>query len=417
MKRVLMHIAAAAAVILSAAAPVQVGAQPRNPHIYTNPTGGEFPVMAWYSLLGEQVTAERYRELADAGFNLSFSHFARADDVAAALKAARGTGVKILITCAELADDPEATVRRFRRDKANAGYFLRDEPICDAFPELVAWAARIRSADDGRMLYLNLLPNYVSPRDLHSETYADYVRRFIDEVGLGMVSFDNYPVLADRVRPEFWANLEVVAAESRRAGIPFWAFALSTAHDPYPVATRASLRLQIFGNLAYGAQGIQYFTYTTPGTETWNFHNAPIDERGRRTEVYDLVRELNREVHALTRVFLGAEVISTGHTGAAIPDGTHRLGRLPRWVSRVDSDGDGLLVSHLRNGGYEYLMIVNRDLYHPQRVTVAVDDDAERVLPDGSACAASAYSTELNVGEGDMLLFRRRTDQAARRRR
>lgn len=384
----------------------QTRAQRHIPHVYTNPTGREFPILAWYSLLGEQVTPERYREMAEAGFNISFSHFYGADEVAAALKAARGTGVKILVTCNELATDPEATVRRFRRERMNAGYFLRDEPICDAFPELAAWADRIRSADDGHMLYLNLLPNYVSPRDLHSDSYAGYVRRFIDEVGLGLVSYDHYPVTFDGVRAPFWANLEDVSAEARRAGVPFWAFALSTAHDPYPVATRASLRLQIFSNLAYGAQGIQYFTYTTPGTQTWNFHNAPIDGDGRRTEVYDLVRELNGEVQALAWVFLGAEVVSVGHTGDAIPEGTRRLEELPAPFGRVEADGVGVLVSHLRNGGDDFLMIVNRDLDRPQRVHIEAGDRVERVTEDGAAVAASVYSPDLCVEAGDMLLFR-----------
>lgn len=398
-------LAIMAAAMLSGTPPT-AAAQTRAPHVYTNPTGDRFPILAWYSLLGEQVTAERYREMAGAGFNISFSHFHSADDVAAALKAARGTGVKILITCNELFTDPEATVRRFRRDRMNAGYFLRDEPVCDAFPELAAWAGRIRSADDSRMLYLNLLPNYVNPRDLHADTYADYVRRFIGEVGLGLVSFDNYPVTADGVRAQFWANLEDVAAESRRAGVPFWAFALSTAHDPYPVATRASLRIQIFSNLAYGAQGIQYFTYTTPGTQTWNFHNAPIDDAGRRTEVYDLVRGLNREVQALAWVFLGAEVVSVGHTGDEIPVGTRPLESLPEPFGSVTADGTGVLVSHLRNGGNDFLMIVNRDLYRSQRVHVEAAEGVDRIMGDGTAVKAGTYSPDLNVEAGGMLLFR-----------
>lgn len=377
----------------------------RQPHRYTNPTGKEFPIMAWYSLLGEQVTAEHYREMAEAGFNISFSHFSTADEVAAAFDACRGTGVKILVTCAEMASDPEATVRRFRGERDNAGYFLRDEPICDAFPELAEWARRIRSADDSRMLYLNLLPNYVSPRDLHAESYAGYVRRFIEEVGLGLVSFDHYPVTFDGLRPQFYANLEDVASESRRAGVPFWAFALSTAHDPYPAATRASLRLQIFSNLAYGAQGIQYFTYTSPGTETWNFHNAPIDHSDRRTEVYDLVRDLNREVQALGGVFLGAETVWVRHTGKRIPAGTTPLGELPQQIRRVEADGQGVVVSLLRNGTMRYLMIVNRDLKNSQRVTVEASHDVMRLLPDGSSIPASRYAPTLAVEAGDMLLF------------
>lgn len=375
------------------------------PHRYVNPTGDRFPILAWYSLLGEQVTPEHYREMADAGFNISFSHFTSAEEVERAFDACRGTGVKILVTCAEMASDPEGTVRRFRREKDNAGYFLRDEPICDAFPELAAWARRIRSADDSHMLYLNLLPNYVSPRDLHAESYAHYVRRFIDEVGLGMVSFDNYPVTFDGLRPQFYANLEDVAAEARRAGIPFWAFALATAHDPYPAATRASLRLQIFSNLAYGAQGIQYFTYTSPGTETWNFHNAPIDHSDRRTEVYDLIRELNAEVQALSGVFLGSRVTSVGHTGDAIPEGTRPLASLPPQIRSVEADGQGVVVSLLEKDGERYLMIVNRDLHNTQRVKVETARGVQRILGDGSRVDASRYAPTLAVEPGDMLLF------------
>lgn len=404
-----------AAVVLAATLPAAARNTEKNPskqktdltqpHRYVNPTGDAFPVMAWYSLLGDQVTPDRYREMAAAGINLSFSHFSTADEVAAAFDACRGTGVKLLIMCGEMASDPEATVRRFRREKDNAGYFLRDEPICDAFGELAAWARRIRSEDDSRMLYLNLLPNYVSPRDLHADSYADYVRRFIDEVGLGLVSFDHYPVTFDGLRPEFYANLEDIAAESRRAGVPFWAFALATAHDPYPAATRASLRLQVFSNLAYGAQGIQYFTYTSPGTEVWNFHNAPIDHEGLRTEVYDLLREINGCIHALEDVFLGARTLWVGHTGSTIPKGTRPLGQLPPQIRRVEADGQGVLVSLLQNGGKRYLMIVNRDLGREQRVTVETADGVRRVLPDGSRIDASRYAQTLAVEAGDMLLF------------
>ena len=413
----LLSLAAAAMLAAAVAEPAGATAQGRRteragkeaalgqPHRYVNPTGDRFPIMAWYSLLGGQVTPEHYREMADAGFNISFSHFTSADEVERAFDACRGTGVKILVTCAEMASDPEGTVRRFRRERDNAGYFLRDEPICDAFPELAAWARRIRSADDSRMLYLNLLPNYVSPRDLHAESYAHYVRRFIDEVGLGMVSFDHYPVTFDGLRPEFYANLEDVAAEARRAGVPFWAFALATAHDPYPAATRASLRLQIFSNLAYGAQGIQYFTYTSPGTETWNFHNAPIDHSDRRTEVYDLIRELNAEVQALSGVFLGARVVSVGHTGEAIPRGTRPLASLPPQIRGVEADGQGVVVSLLEKGGERYLMIVNRDLHNTQRVRVETADGVQRILGDGSRVDASRYAPTLALEAGDMLLF------------
>lgn len=410
MKRFILGAVAFAALALGACQPQnkELGTTDlATPHIYTNPTGDEFPILAWFSLLGDEVSKERYEEMAEAGFNISFSHFGSAEQVEQALEASQGTGVKILITCAEMYDDTENTVKRFRHHPQTVGYFLRDEPTGADFPDLAKMAEDIRRADDTKLLYLNLFPIYVPAEHLHAESYADHVAQFIREVKLGMVSFDNYPVTWDGVRAEFYANLEDVAAEAKKAGIPFWAFSLSTAHDPYPVANRAAMRMQIFSNLAYGAQGIQYFTYTSPGTETWNFHNAPIDANSQRTEVWDRVAEINHEVQALSKVFLGAEVVAVRHTGETIPVRTTALaeGDLPKQISKVEADGVGVLVSHLKNGEKHYLMVVNRDIYKPQRVTVEAAAGVKRIMPDGRAVAANRYSPSLYVEPGDMLLF------------
>ena len=416
MKRFILGAAAFAALALGACQPQnkELGTTDlATPHIYTNPTGDEFPILAWFSLRPEEhlkenpLTKERYEEMAEAGFNISFSHFASAEDVEQALEASQGTGVKILVTCAEMYDDTENTVRRFRHHPQTVGYFLRDEPVCADFPNLATLAENIRKADDTKLLYLNLFPNYVDRAHLGTLDYATYVRRFINEVKLGFVSFDNYPVTTEGVRDLFYSNLADIADEAKKAGVPFWAFSLSTAHDPYPVANRAAMRLQIFANLAYGAQGIQYFTYTTPMGTIWNFHNAPIDENDQRTEVFDRIAEINHQVQALSKVFLGAEMIKVSHTGENIPTFTQRLTSedLPKQITKVEADGVGVLVSHLKNGEKHYLMVVNRDIYNPQRVTVEAAAGVKRIMPDGRAVAANRYSPSLYVEPGDMLLF------------
>ena len=53
-----------------------VKASPCAAFTYSNPTGDEFPILAWFSILpDEEQTPERYRELAEAGFNITFPHF------------------------------------------------------------------------------------------------------------------------------------------------------------------------------------------------------------------------------------------------------------------------------------------------------------------------------------------------------
>ncbi len=89
------------------------------------------------------------------------------------------------------------------------------------------------------------------------------MQEYIKQIPVQFVSFDYYPVMKDHLSKSWYQNLEQIAAESKKAGLPFWAFALTTNYDNDHVTpqTIAAMRLQVYSNLAYGAQGIQYFTY------------------------------------------------------------------------------------------------------------------------------------------------------------
>lgn len=286
------------------------------------------PILAWSGPPANETNAERYRELADAGFTHNYSGFANADAMEKALDVARAVGIKQFISIPELQTNPEKIAERFKGHPALAGYYLRDEPNAADFPALAAWTKRIQSIDAAHPCYINLFPNYANSGQLGSATYQEHLDRFIKEVPVPWLSFDHYPVVGKSVRGEWYENLELVSAAAKSARKPFWAFALAVAHDPYPIAEIEHLRLQVFSNLAYGAQGIQYFTYWTSESPHWNFHQAPIDTKGKRTVVYDRVKQVNAEIRALSQAFLSAEVLRVGHTGD-LPRGTRAYEPVP----------------------------------------------------------------------------------------
>jgi hypothetical protein len=373
-----------------------------------------FPVLAWAGVPENQTTPERYRELADCGFNVNFSGYSSADANARAMDVGNAIGVKVMVSCPELRADPEATVKRFKDHPAHGGYYLRDEPGAGDFAELAKWAERIRAADGEsdakRPCYVNLFPNYATVGkggQLGTDTYPEYVDRFISEVRLPMVSFDHYPVVAagkgpPSVRGEWYENLEIVCSAARKAGKPVWAFALSVPHGPYPAPTVAHLRLQVFSNLAYGAQVIQYFTYWTPASDTWNFHDGPIRPDGTRAPVYDHVKQVNREVQALRGVFLGATVESVGHTGEQLPRGT-RAYQAAAPVRKVTTKGQGAVVSLLSNGGRRFLVVVNRDVNERMPLAVALEEGTvvDRVDQNGTLLTVTGRLHLASVGPGD----------------
>lgn len=367
----------------------------------------EIPIMAWYSIPAADATPERYRELADCGFTINFSHLKTLDQLKQSLDCAEQAGVKVMATCRELESNPDSVVELIKGHPALYGYFLRDEPVTADFPKLAAWAEKIRAVDDSHPMYLNLFPNYVNPAALGC-SYREYVHRFIEEVKLPLVSFDYYPVTTDGLRQSWYENLQVVADESAAAGLPFWAFALSTAHGPYPVPTMAGLRLQMYTNLAYGASVLQYFTYWNPGTDTWDFHEAPINQNKEQSEAYGLVKAMNEEIQARAGVFVGSKVVFLAHTGETVPPECRQLGdELPSHVSSLSTTGpEGAVVSLLENGKWNYLVVVSRTMDSPVALEVGFDEKASLVGRDGSINKIETGRTSFEIAEGDVLIFR-----------
>lgn len=399
------------------------------------------PVLAWCSVPEEFTSVERYRELADAGFTHGLIKVSGVAEAAKQLEVAKATGVKVIVACRELAGDQiEEVVQRFQDHPALGGYYVNDEPSAGDFETVATQVKRTQAVDDRRPCYVNLFPNYASTGkngQLGTATYQEYVDRFVAEVPVPFVSFDNYPIVRKgetiSVRPEWYENLEIITAAARKAGKPVWAFALSCPHGNYPMPTPAHLRVQVYSNLAYGAQVIQYFTYWTLGPrkpsqhatpiatagqrtdteEHWahdpqnfRFHDAPIATDGKRTATYDLVQQMNRELQALRGVFLGAKVLSVGHTGETLPIGT-RPYQPTAPVRQVTTNGQGAVVSHLSNAGRQFLVVVNRDVDEPMPLTVALDGTTpvHRVAKGGSLQRVLNAAVEARIEPGDIFVL------------
>ncbi len=375
-------------------------------------SGKEFPILAWYSIPAGETTLERYMEMKEAGINHSLSFFSNIDQMQKALDVAEKAGVKMLVACLELKKEPEKTVQRFMNHPALAGYHLIDEPKITLFPELSEWAKKIQAVDNKHFCYVNLFPNHADSTQMGTKSYREYVQEYIRQIPVQFVSFDYYPVLKDRLSKSWYENLELIAAESKKAGLPFWAFALTTNYDNDHVTpqTIAAMRLQAYSNLAYGAQGIQYFTYwsatsvNAPSVE--DQRGAPISVNGKRSVVYDRVKQMSREIQNLSGVFLGSKVVSVRHTGLGrIPTGTIRLSSLPKAIKVLDTGGAPAIVSVLQNGENAFLVVINKDFLNSINLTVFGSDSLKKISKDGSIVPASAYESSLELEPGDAAVY------------
>ncbi|MCW1734235.1 beta-galactosidase [Anaerorudis cellulosivorans] len=366
----------------------------------------DFPIIAWLGVPPKYTNIERFREAKDAGITINYSAYPNADSVQKALDIAKQVGMKILIRCPELESNTLSTVKKFKDHPANAGYFIKDEPTLYDLPYLKKIIQTITSIDDQHLWYVNLYPNHAF--NLGMPNYQEYVRQFVEELSLEVISFDFYPILnGNNIRYGWYKNLEIIRDESRDTGKPFWAFALATSHGDYPIPTLEHLRLQVYSNLAYGAKGIQYYTYWTYNSLNFQYYSGPIEKDGSRTLVYNHLKKMNSEINALKHIFLSGEVKNVSHYGSQIPDGVKRLAALPDYVKSLEIRCNTALISEIENDSNRFLMIQNNDLHSPIEVTIKVDSLTKIVLKNGSIIPFSLINQPFKIESGDMVLFMR----------
>jgi hypothetical protein len=238
------------------------------------------------------------------------------------------------------------------------------------------------------------------------------------------LSFDFYPVVDGALHPRWYENLEFFGSKYKTKNRPFWAFALTTSYlaysddSPQPslndfyqlyatykpektfvhdIPTLAELRLQVNSNLAYGAQGIEYWSFRGFG--------SPLDEQGRRTVVFDRVQQVSSEIQQFSGVFNGAKLISVAHTGEKIPNATTKLSKLPEVVQLLETVGEGAIVSVLENDGKTFMVIVNRDFKNAMQLVIYTDETVKKVMKDGTLIPAREFTPSSEIGPGDMAVY------------
>ena len=354
---------------------------------------GEYPpqtlhIVSWGGIPANK--ADTLLTLAkECGFDTHLGLYSKQENALVAMDAAERAGMGIIINFPQLKDSTESAVALIKDHPALVAYHIKDEPVVGDYPWLSELCEKIGSLDPSHPCYINLLPNW----SWGVEEYAESIERFASEFELPFYSFDNYPVVevdgVTQIRPDWYRNLEEFSAMARKHGKPFWAFALAKSHsivEPeiahYPEPTLGHLRLQVFSNLLYGAQAIQYF----------NFTGIVDPVTCEKKPAYDLIKQVNSEIRAYSSVFAGCSVLGIWHIGESIPSGTKSLDEMPHervksisvtecksgqaeGVEVVDegiseeSDG-GAVVALIENAGKTYLAVQNRSCTQPATLDI-----------------------------------------------
>lgn len=372
----------------------------------------QFPILAWIGVPPD-VDVSAYNTMREAGFSSDLmTFFSNADQLHVALDKMQSAGIKGIINIPDLETDMEATINRFKHHPAVIGYTVYDEPRMGALQQTKTKMQKIQSYDSKNISYVNFLASGVAESYLGAP-FLEYLETMTTELPLQMLSFTYYPIMLIDGNNEleldrnWYESLEHFSKRAEELAVPLWTLNLSSAHHhidrTFPVPTIPHLRLQVYSNLAYGSQTLQYYTYWTPRDAP--DYQAPIKADGTKSIIYDRLKKVNEEVINLSGVFVGAKRLNVWHTGAALPLGTKPL-VLPDPFEVLQTTAEGAVVSLLENGKRRYLMVVNRSFKQSMSLTVKAKDfvkevDKEAYLSTDGLGTQKQYTVE----PGDMRLF------------
>jgi hypothetical protein len=331
----------------------------------------------------------------EAGLNVA--GFCRADDV----ERVRAAGLACFLDDARIGgynwrkppsdDDVRRDVadvaRRYANDATVLGVFLNDEPQTPEMPAIGRVAAALRNAMPDKLPFVNLFPYREGQAEWYTN-YEDYARLLVDVAHQPYLSFDNYSLSYAGMGDEFFINLEIVRRVGLERKVPFWVCLQAVAHFGYLVPSDATFHLQVYSALAYGARGLEYFTYFTP--ERGNYRLAAVDQFGNRTPTWEALRRINLEVHALAPTLVGLRSTGVYHY-PDVPKQGRPLSesRWVRWISMVKDEDQFVppsvaarfLVGEFEDDrGRSYLMIVNKDLTYSFRIDIEFKRDVHAVM-------------------------------------
>lgn len=355
---------------------------------------GKFPIIAWTGITAQE-SEYKMDIMRDCGINVYLGWYDTVEEVIMTLDNAQEAGVKAILSCDDILYHPAEFVPKVMGHPALFGYHIEDEPETSEFEMLSQIVNGILKVDDTHPCYINLYPNWAWG-DIDSYRYK--LNAFLSTVPQRFLSFDHYPIReiygVSTLREEWYKNLEDIRYVAKAKKLPIWAFALSLSvgdeAERCPIPTTAELRLQQFSNLAYGAQGFQY----------WTFHGI---YRTSKSQIYDRVLQVNKELQALSKIFLGAEVTDVWHTGAELPYGTKALEKMPEGIKSLATSDKGAVVSRVVKGSNTYIAIVNKD--YQADMTLDIEFTGKAMKFDNMGFKAEAQSGRTTLSPGNIIVY------------
>lgn len=282
-----------------------------------------------------------------------------------------------------------------------AGWYLSRLPQFNQIPNLRDCYNRILANDPDHFIYMQIIEGLSSAYTGDCYSYLDYLK-YLQGVDYYIKDENVNKVLVKKddkqpgLQPMIWSNdynpvsyntanvktiyyasfynmLRNMRQISLESGHPFWAFCQCEkvlTSGGYRQGTLASMRLQCYSALAYGAQGLIFSSYQQRNSTS--ISESPINMLRKKTDMWYTVRSLIAEIRSFTHIFLGGQPVDIRNSGnLGIEQFNYGTGDAFGPCESISSSGSkGILYVLYKNKDRNYLIIVNHDIDNPQDVTL-----------------------------------------------
>lgn len=271
-------------------------------------------------------------------------------------------------------DTFKSIVDNFKDHKAFKGIKIWDEPSAGLYKGFALYKTKFDEYLPGKDFYINLFPTYASIAQRGGVDYEEYISQYVDLIGMEFISYDHYPLMLfyeeSVLTDDYLLNLEIIANQAVKSNVPFWLFIQTISYSNITGTqtrrpTEADIRWQVAVSMAYGAKGIQHFTYWTPiegGVES--FTPGMIEVDGTKGELYEAASKVNHEVLSFDHVYLQFDWKGV-LTHSADPDDVNVNFRMisplesHKRIRSIESENDVLIGTFKDKDDNDGFMIVN----------------------------------------------------------
>lgn len=382
---------------------------------YFCPTPGKIPIVASTPFpVKKPADRNDVLQLIDCGFNLGIV-YGKVDVIKNYVNLAENLDFGYMVNNGYSNDYYKTMVEAFRNTSKVTSWFLVDEPTYEKIDEYVGLYNRLLGIDKSRTTFFNLvgapIKTYLGP----IKTFREYLDFLQDKFKPAVWSYDLYPMQIKNSRlvvsyDLFYSDLENFNYISKKSGRPFYVFCQGMAFKnkviQRPAPKEEYLRFEAFSGLAYGAQGIFYWTYgLRESTDYETYFSALVDLYGKRYPAWYAAQKVNNEIRQYNDIFFGCELVDVIHTGATQYEQTKKLNGSFGPFANIMTENAGTLVSRIKNGSKDYIIIVSHDVEKSQKVALTLKRGVNLTQETDLNINKAGQTLSLTLPKGGYVIF------------